>query len=137
MTCFMDLQPQAHTVKLPCGHVLHRECGMQHLLYSRLCPACNQEIRADKLLEKWLVIVNLGFIHLNNEFIIHREGFYIIFGAIIAHQAYLGFSIPLYLLNFPSLCQPLVQQQLQTLLRHLWPRYSQSKITLSLLSIQI
>ena len=49
MTCFMDIQPSTHIVRLPCTHILHRECGMQHLLYSKACPACSQEINVGLL----------------------------------------------------------------------------------------
>lgn len=40
MVCFMDLQQNSKIITLPCSHVLHKDCGIQHLLYSKLCPAC-------------------------------------------------------------------------------------------------
>jgi long-subunit acyl-CoA synthetase (AMP-forming) len=45
----MDIQPNTHIMHLPCSHILHRECGMQHLLYSKACPACNEEIDVSTL----------------------------------------------------------------------------------------
>lgn len=56
MICFMDIQPNTQIVQLPCTHILHRECAVQHLLYSKACPGCSQEITFEHSIhkfEKW------------------------------------------------------------------------------------
>lgn len=49
MTCFAEIDLGSPIVTLPCTHILHRECGLQHLLYSKVCPGCQQEINLPRL----------------------------------------------------------------------------------------
>ena len=44
MVCFMDIQHNSAIARLPCHHILHRDCATQNLLYSRVCPGCAEPI---------------------------------------------------------------------------------------------
>ena len=47
MICFLDLEPNTKILTLPCAHPIHKDCGVQHLLYSKFCPACNEVVKVE------------------------------------------------------------------------------------------
>ena len=52
MICFQGFREGDHTIGLPCTHILHSECGMTRLLYTKECPACNEVIKEGALMKK-------------------------------------------------------------------------------------
>jgi hypothetical protein len=52
MICFGGFVEGDYTIRLPCTHLLHSECGMTRLLYTRECPACNEVISLEAPLNK-------------------------------------------------------------------------------------
>lgn len=45
MVCYTDLEKNAKILCLPCAHIVHKECGIQHFLYNRNCPVCDADLK--------------------------------------------------------------------------------------------
>jgi hypothetical protein len=52
MICFDGFLDRDYLIRLPCDHILHSECGMTRLLYTKECPACNEPINFEAPIKK-------------------------------------------------------------------------------------
>jgi hypothetical protein len=54
MICFQDIEENQTVINLPCKHTFHKDCGVQHLLGSKMCPNCNEEVDVKSFCKKKL-----------------------------------------------------------------------------------